>query len=83
MTKILVIDDEPSVKENILDMLDAEGFETIEAENGHVGITLAWEYKPDLIICDVKMPELDGYENAEFSTRRASNGTHPFYFSID
>jgi diguanylate cyclase (GGDEF)-like protein len=61
MKKILVIEDEDSVRENILELLDAEGFEAISAENGRLGVDLAKTMVPDLILCDVMMPELDGF----------------------
>ncbi len=61
MTKILVIEDEESVRENILELLDAEGFEALAAKNGSSGVFLARAELPDLILCDVRMPELDGY----------------------
>jgi signal transduction histidine kinase len=61
MSKILVIEDEQVVRKNILELLDAEGFEVVEADNGQVGVQLAQQCIPDLIICDVMMPELDGY----------------------
>lgn len=61
MTKILVIEDEESVRENILELLDTEGFEAIAAKNGRIGLFLAQKELPDLILCDVRMPELDGY----------------------
>jgi signal transduction histidine kinase len=61
MKKILVIEDETGVRENLIDLLDAEDFEAIAAENGRQGIELAKEKLPDLILCDVMMPELDGY----------------------
>jgi CheY-like chemotaxis protein len=61
MTKILVIEDEETVRENILELLDAEGFEAFSAPNGRVGLALALQVLPDLILCDVRMPELDGY----------------------
>jgi len=61
MNKILVIEDEEFLRENILQLLDAEGFEVIGAENGHVGVDLAKAQIPDLILCDVMMPGLDGY----------------------
>src|SRR4028119_2285091 len=60
MNKILVIEDEEFVRENILELLDAEGFEVIGAENGRVGVDLARQEMPDLILCDVMMPGLDG-----------------------
>ena len=80
MTKILVIEDEQLLRENILELLEAEGFETIGAQNGHVGITWAWEHKPDLIICDVMMPELDGYEVLSLLRQEPATATMPFIF---
>ncbi len=61
MTKILVIEDEESVRENIIELLDAEGFDAIAAKNGRIGLRVALSELPDLILCDVRMPELDGY----------------------
>ena len=61
MQKILVIEDEETVRENILELLDAEGFDAIAAPNGRIGLELARQQLPDLILCDVRMPELDGY----------------------
>ncbi|MFN6568707.1 diguanylate cyclase [Nostoc minutum NIES-26] len=61
MIKILVIEDEESVRENLLDLLEAEDFETIAAANGRIGINLAITEVPDLILCDMMMPEIDGY----------------------
>ena len=62
MKKILVIEDEELVRLNILELLEAENFEGIGAEDGLVGVQLAQDQKPDLIICDVMLPGLDGYE---------------------
>lgn len=61
MTKILVIEDEAPVRASIVDLLKMEDYETVSAENGLVGLGLAQKELPDLIICDVMMPELDGY----------------------
>ncbi len=61
MTKILVIEDEAQTRNIFLECLDAEGFETIGAENGFIGVQRAQEQLPDLVICDIIMPELDGY----------------------
>jgi CheY-like chemotaxis protein len=60
MKKILVIEDEVFIRENLIELLEIEGYEAIGAENGAVGVKLAKEYQPDLILCDVMMPELDG-----------------------
>ncbi|MEP0755759.1 response regulator [Trichocoleus sp. Lan] len=61
MKKILVIEDEPAVRSNLLKLLKAEEFDAIGAENGLVGVQLAREHEPDLIICDIMMPDFDGY----------------------
>ncbi|MBD1942524.1 response regulator [Coleofasciculus sp. FACHB-712] len=62
MTKVLVIEDEEVIRESILDILIEGEFIAIGAENGSIGVQLAKELRPDLILCDVRMPELDGYE---------------------
>ena len=61
MTKILVIEDEYPLRREVLSWLQLEGFEAIGAEHGRVGVDLATEYIPDLIVSDVMMPHLDGY----------------------
>jgi two-component system, sensor histidine kinase and response regulator len=59
---ILVIEDDDDIRENILEILIAAKFEAIAAPNGRIGIELAHQYQPNLIICDVTMPELGGYD---------------------
>lgn len=61
MKKILVIEDCAGTRNLFLECLEAEGFYTIGAENGLVGVHLAQEQLPNLIICDIVMPQLDGY----------------------
>ncbi len=61
MARILVIEDEAPLRENICELLEIEGFDVLAAENGRTGLQLAREHLPDLIICDIMMPELDGY----------------------
>ncbi|MDJ0727082.1 MAG: response regulator [Prochloraceae cyanobacterium] len=62
MAKILVIEDERPVRENLVELLEAEDYETYSTENGLLGTVWAYNHFPDLIICDVMMPEIDGYE---------------------
>lgn len=62
MTKILVIEDELNVRENIVDLLEAEDFEVFSTENGILGILWAQENIPDLVISDVMMPGMSGHE---------------------
>lgn len=61
MKKILVIEDEPEMRRNLLTILKLEKFHPIGAENGRVGLDAIKREKPDLILCDVMMPELDGH----------------------
>ena len=58
---ILIIEDNPSIRENIAELLQLGGYQTLTAEQGKKGVELALANKPDLIICDIMMPELDGY----------------------
>ncbi len=80
MPKILVIEDETSVRENILDLLDAESFETLAAANGKIGLDLAVSEVPDLILCDLMMPNIDGYEVLKKLNLQANTATIPFIF---
>ena len=61
MTKILVIENEQHTREMLLEFLELEGFETIGAENGLVGVEKAHSHLPDITICDIAMPKLDGH----------------------
>ncbi|WP_353929573.1 EAL domain-containing response regulator [Okeanomitos corallinicola TIOX110] len=80
MPKILVIEDEESVRENLLDLLTAEEFETVAADNGKVGLSLAIAEIPDLILCDMMMPELDGYGVLKALRQQPLTATIPFIF---
>ncbi|GAB4181620.1 MAG: hypothetical protein Fur006_16820 [Coleofasciculaceae cyanobacterium] len=80
MTKILVIEDEEFVRENLLELLDAEDFDVIDAENGQIGIELAKGMIPDLILCDVTMPGLDGYGVLTALRQDALTASIPFIF---
>lgn len=59
--KILLIEDNNEVRENTAEMLELANYEVITAENGKIGVELAKKNKPDLVICDIMMPEMDGY----------------------
>jgi EAL domain-containing protein (putative c-di-GMP-specific phosphodiesterase class I) len=80
MTKILVIEDEELVRENILDLLEAEEFDTIAAANGSIGLNLALSEIPDLILCDMMMPEIDGYGVLTTLRQDPLTATIPFIF---
>lgn len=80
MKKILVVEDAQSLRKDILEMLGFEGFEAIGAENGLIGVQRAREYLPDLIICDIMMPGMDGYGVLEELRKDAITATIPFIF---
>ena len=80
MRKILVIEDEPEMRRNIMTLLRYNEYEPIEAENGRKGVELARREKPDLILCDLMMPELDGYGVLETLQRDAGLAPIPFVF---
>lgn len=62
MKTILIIDDEESLRNNLAEILQLEGYNTLEAEDGVSGLAYAREHQPDLIICDIAMPRLNGLE---------------------
>ncbi|NEO28902.1 MAG: response regulator [Symploca sp. SIO3C6] len=77
---ILVIEDERSTRTNLLKCLEADGFNPIGAENGFIGIELAKKHRPDLIICDILMPELDGYDVLTKLQQEEITAAIPFIF---
>ena len=80
MFKILVIDDETPLRDEVSDWLEFEGFHVITAENGRIGLEKALSSLPDLIVCDITMPELDGYA-VLLEVRSNSQLSHiPFIF---
>lgn len=80
MKKLLIVEDEAAIRANILDLLKAQNFHLIAAENGSIGVEMALSHLPDLIICDVMMPELDGYEVLKTLRQHPLTATIPFIF---
>jgi two-component system, sensor histidine kinase and response regulator len=80
MSKILVIEDEPMVRSNLVELLEAEQFVTCSAIDGFDGVRVAQEQLPDLILCDVMMPELDGYDVLQMLRKDPETATIPFIF---
>ena len=80
MKKILVIEDEPEMRRNIFTILRLEGFAPVAAENGRTGVEVATKEKPDLILCDVMMPELDGYGVIKTLHNEPATMNIPFIF---
>ncbi|MBW4578181.1 MAG: hybrid sensor histidine kinase/response regulator [Tildeniella nuda ZEHNDER 1965/U140] len=80
MKKILVVEDEPSIRESLLELLTVEGFSVLGAANGNVGVQLAQQHLPDLILCDVTMPQLDGYQVLTSLRQQTATAAIPFIF---
>ncbi|MEG3861277.1 EAL domain-containing response regulator [Microcoleus sp. herbarium12] len=80
MKKILVIEDDRVIRENILKLLKAEGFDVTGAENGAQGLNAAVSNLPDVILCDVMMPQLDGYGVLVALRSHPVTATVPFVF---
>jgi DNA-binding response OmpR family regulator/DNA-binding CsgD family transcriptional regulator len=80
MTKILIIEDTAQLREDISDALELEGFEVISAGDGHTGILMANEHLPDLILCDIMMPGLDGYHVLQLLKSDEGELRFPFIF---
>ncbi|MEB3273226.1 MAG: response regulator [Prochlorothrix sp.] len=80
MTAILVIEDEPQVRRNIQDILELSGFSVQSAATGHQGVALAQQMLPDLIISDVMMPEMDGFEVVQALKNQPETARIPFIF---
>jgi len=80
MKNILVIDDNTEIRENTAEILTLAGYHTVTADNGKKGVEVAMKERPDLIVCDIMMPELDGY--GVLHLLRMNTGTEhiPFIF---
>lgn len=80
MKTVLVIEDEPEMRRNITRLLKLEGYEAIPAEDGRVGLELARRSRPDLILCDVMMPAMDGHEVLQALRSEPEGRSVPFIF---
>jgi DNA-binding NarL/FixJ family response regulator len=78
--KILIIEDQPQMRRNLLTVLELEGYQPLAADNGRAGLELARRESPDLILCDVMMPEMDGYAVLEKLRADPAFATTPFVF---
>lgn len=80
MTKVLVIDDSPDVSQLVGETLQVNGYDVFVADDGLAGVELAQRHLPDLILCDVNMPQLDGYATLTALRQNSSTATIPFIF---
>jgi CheY-like chemotaxis protein len=81
MKTILLIEDNFQILENFTEYLEIEGYKILGASNGKIGVELAIEFLPDLIICDVLMPGMDGYEVLYLLLATSKTHKIPFIFS--
>ncbi len=80
MKSILVIDDNADIRDNTAEILQLAGYRTFTAENGKKGVEAALQHKPDLIVCDIMMPELDGYGVLHLLRKNKETEFIPFVF---
>ncbi|MDO1513900.1 response regulator [Maribacter confluentis] len=80
MKKILLIEDNDDVRENTADILELANYDVITAENGEIGIQKAKEFSPDLVICDIMMPQMDGFQVLQNFEKDMSMVSIPFIF---
>ncbi|HEY0297788.1 MAG TPA: response regulator [Arachidicoccus sp.] len=80
MQTILLIEDNAEIRENMAEILELAGYNTLTAEDGKIGVSLAIEHKPDLIVCDIMMPVLDGYGVLHMLHKNDNLANTPFIF---
>lgn len=80
MKTVLLIEDDVVLKENTAELLELSNYKVITASNGKVGVELAKKYIPNIIICDIMMPELDGYGALEALSKSKATKHIPFVF---
>ncbi|WP_018612193.1 response regulator transcription factor [Segetibacter koreensis] len=80
MKKILVIEDNLDIRENIAEILELANYTVYTAENGNEGVETALSIYPDLVVCDIMMPELDGYEVLNIMHHNSDLQNTPFIF---
>jgi DNA-binding response OmpR family regulator len=80
MKKVLIIEDDTVLRENTAEILELSNYNVITAKNGKVGIDMAKKQLPDIIVCDIMMPELDGYETLKTLAQNKTTKYIPFIF---
>ena len=80
MEKILIIEDNENIRENTAEILDMTNYKVFSAENGKIGVEVALQENPDLILCDIMMPVLDGYSVLHMLRKNGSTRNTPFIF---
>lgn len=80
MKTILIIEDNNDIRESTAEILELTGYKVLQASNGKTGIDLATQHRPDLILCDIMMPELDGYGVLYTLNKHVDTAAIPFIF---
>src|SRR5215831_21410031 len=80
MSKILVIEDQAQMRRNLVTILQMENYSVVSAENGRRGLELAKSERPDLVLCDLMMPELDGFGVVQALRADQTTATLPVVF---
>jgi len=80
MKTILIIEDNDEVRENVAEILELSNYKVFTSQNGKEGVATALKEKPDLIVCDIMMPELDGYGVLHSLSKHKETSTVPFIF---
>ncbi|SEQ35362.1 cAMP-binding domain of CRP or a regulatory subunit of cAMP-dependent protein kinases [Hyunsoonleella jejuensis] len=80
MTTVLLIEDDTVLRENTAELLELSGYKVLTASNGKIGVSLAKKQYPDIIICDIMMPELDGYAALKILSKNKLTKHIPFIF---
>lgn len=80
MTSILVIDDEGVLRDELVDLLTFAGYEAVGVDNGTTGIAHVSQHHPDVILCDVMMPDVDGHQVLTELRRDPTTAQIPFIF---
>jgi CRP-like cAMP-binding protein/CheY-like chemotaxis protein len=79
-TKVLIIEDNNDIRENIVEILELAGYKVYAADNGKTGVDLAIKNTPDIVLCDIMMPELDGYGVLYMLNKYPETSAIPFIF---
>jgi len=80
MTKVLIIEDNDDIRENVVEILELSGYDVAAAENGKKGVETALKHKPDIVLCDIMMPEMDGYDVLQALNTHPDMQATPFIF---
>src|SRR4051794_18724091 len=79
-SRVLIVEDDPLIRANVLELLSEEGFDVISAQDGADGLALAKARVPDLVVCDITLPKLDGYQVLRAIREDPAIASTPFIF---